>query len=436
MSSLDSDNEHFELIVRHLADRMIDQEKNLWSVSGMGFFKVFTVKESTLYFDVMTMDAKTQSSGCLSVQVRPNELLAGCSSGLMFVDMTGGLFDETILVDRYGFEPVRLKGLGPRGFFIKMEELRQVSQFSSSRERDQWIVDLTKNFGLKVSACAMFELHAAPMMNLACRNIHSRCLTSRDGKWIENPCDEMLEVFEWCRKKAESGDPVQQINVGSCYAQGRCVPQSYETAAYWYRMAALQGDCAAQYSFGRCLQYGVGVAKSEEDAIKWYRKSAEQEYSPAQFILGVCHEFGKGVAQSYDNAFYWYKKSADNGCAGSLNNLGECYRFGRGVGQSYAEAIRCYRKAIEQNEPVAKCNMGELYEAGEGVERSMEMAVKWYREAAEQGEMYSQYNLGKCYENGNGVEQSLIEAKRWYSKSADQGYEEAIVALRNLDCHK
>ena len=173
MSALDSDKEHFELMVRNLADRMIDLAGSLWSITGMGFFKVFKVEEfpiRKITFDVMVIDTTVQVPYSLHIEVYPEDLLRGSNSGLLFVD-SAALLDETMLADMYGFEPARPNELGLHGFFIRQDELAQILSVYSERERDQLIIEAIKNFGLKVSAYAMFVLHAAPMLYPACLDI-------------------------------------------------------------------------------------------------------------------------------------------------------------------------------------------------------------------------------------------------------------------------
>lgn len=60
-------------------------------------------------------------------------------------------------------------------------------------------------------------------------------------------------------KKANSGDPIAQYNLGVHYERGDGVAQSYSEAAKWYLKAAEQGDASAQNNLGLYYTYGKGV---------------------------------------------------------------------------------------------------------------------------------------------------------------------------------
>ena len=78
------------------------------------------------------------------------------------------------------------------------------------------------------------------------------------------------------REAAEQGDAEAQNNLGTCYATGEGVAQSYEEALKWLRKAAEQGDAQAQRALGACYAYGRGVRRSTEQAKVWLRKAIEQ----------------------------------------------------------------------------------------------------------------------------------------------------------------
>jgi TPR repeat protein len=49
------------------------------------------------------------------------------------------------------------------------------------------------------------------------------------------------EALQWCRKAAEQGYPLAQIDLGRAYERGEGVPSDLATAKRWYRSAAELG---------------------------------------------------------------------------------------------------------------------------------------------------------------------------------------------------
>lgn len=114
-----------------------------------------------------------------------------------------------------------------------------------------------------------------------------------------------------------------QSNLGSMYATGRGVKQSYEKALDLYRKAAEQGYAVAQNNLGNMYDYGDGVEESDEEAAKWYLKSADQDHVLGQYNLGEMYEYGMGVPQSDSEAKKWYQKAADQGDQNAIEKLQE-----------------------------------------------------------------------------------------------------------------
>ena len=111
-------------------------------------------------------------------------------------------------------------------------------------------------------------------------------------------------------KKAESGDPNAQYNLGVRYYNGDGLVQNYSEAVHWFRMSVSQKNVAAQNNLGICYYNGNGVEKNLERAAYWFRISAEHGNSIAQCNLANCYYNGEGVAQDFKLAYIWYCLSA------------------------------------------------------------------------------------------------------------------------------
>jgi putative methionine-R-sulfoxide reductase with GAF domain len=71
------------------------------------------------------------------------------------------------------------------------------------------------------------------------------------------------------RKRAEVGDPYEQVALATRYATGEDVPQDYSMAVRWYLRAAEQGHVGAQDALGSYFWMGRGVPKDVTKAYFW-----------------------------------------------------------------------------------------------------------------------------------------------------------------------
>jgi GAF domain-containing protein len=71
------------------------------------------------------------------------------------------------------------------------------------------------------------------------------------------------------RKRAEVGDPYEEVALATRYARGENVQQDYSMAVRWYLRAAEQGHVGAQDSLGSYFWMGRGVPKDVTKAYFW-----------------------------------------------------------------------------------------------------------------------------------------------------------------------
>jgi GAF domain-containing protein len=74
---------------------------------------------------------------------------------------------------------------------------------------------------------------------------------------------------EEVRKRAETGDPYEQVALATRYATGEDVPQDYSMAVRWLLRAAEQGHVGAQDTLGTYYSVGRGVPKDITRAYYW-----------------------------------------------------------------------------------------------------------------------------------------------------------------------
>jgi putative methionine-R-sulfoxide reductase with GAF domain len=94
---------------------------------------------------------------------------------------------------------------------------------------------------------------------------------------LPSPVAERLPVslpsptatLDEARKRAELGDPYEQVALATRYATGEGVPQDYSLALRWYLRAAEQGHVGAQDTLGAYYWLGHGAPKDVSKAYFW-----------------------------------------------------------------------------------------------------------------------------------------------------------------------
>jgi TPR repeat protein len=71
------------------------------------------------------------------------------------------------------------------------------------------------------------------------------------------------------RKRAELGDPYEQVALATRYATGEDVQQDYTVALHWFLKAAEQGHVGAQDTLGAYYWLGHGAPKDVTKAYFW-----------------------------------------------------------------------------------------------------------------------------------------------------------------------
>jgi TPR repeat protein len=115
------------------------------------------------------------------------------------------------------------------------------------------------------------------------------------------------------RSKAEAGNALAQLKLGSRYAKGEGVAKNLAESVKWNRLAADQGVAEAQYLLGWKYQNGAGVAKDPTAAAKWYRLAAQQGHAWAQCNLGWMYHLGIGLKVDQLDAVSWLRVASSNG---------------------------------------------------------------------------------------------------------------------------
>lgn len=155
-------------------------------------------------------------------------------------------------------------------------------------------------------------------------------------------------------------DSTAQYNLGSLYAQGKGVKQSFLEGAYWFHQASLNGDAQAERLCTKCILdyahqnigqktprdvyeemirlvcyvypgtgntaiaaknlFGLGGnhfnKREYPQAALFFRAAAEFcNHGDSQNYLAVLYNVGAGVGKDDLASLYWFDRAVDNGCS-------------------------------------------------------------------------------------------------------------------------
>lgn len=139
---------------------------------------------------------------------------------------------------------------------------------------------------------------------------------------------------------------------------------------------AESGDPKAQVELGDRYLKGQGFPPSISEGVSWFRRAAENGYAEGQAALALMYEEGIGVSQDMDEAVRWYRKAADQGSAHALYTLGVIYADGKGVPRNPKEAARLFLQVAERS-PGAVLRLITMFENGDGVSQDLVAAYVW-----------------------------------------------------------
>lgn len=129
---------------------------------------------------------------------------------------------------------------------------------------------------------------------------------------LQLPDNASAELRDLARK-AIAGDANAEYEIGTVFAQGVGVPQSYEHAAYWYRRAADQGKADAAYAFGFLWEQGLGVPRDAREAMTWFRRASVTGNPRGAYEVGRLYEAGELGPPNPVMAAGWYRIAAKAG---------------------------------------------------------------------------------------------------------------------------
>ena len=143
-----------------------------------------------------------------------------------------------------------------------------------------------------------------------------------------NMSDEQLWDAFLLVKKANSGDPVAQHELGLRYLFGKDFSADTVKAAYWIGKAALKEMYSAKYNYGILLNNGWGVEWNPFEAFRQFKSAAVHGFTAAEFAYGLFQTDNLVVPRNYSGAYRWIKMAADSGLTPAKEILNEFEKSG------------------------------------------------------------------------------------------------------------
>lgn len=219
--------------------------------------------------------------------------------------------------------------------------------------------------------------------------------------------------------KANAGDIVAMVCLGSCYDRGAGTVQDRNKAYDWFAKAASKGDLIGIYDLA--LYYSRGYVKDRDNvrAVKLLNEviAKDKTFTPAYLTLAkIYEEGGGGISRNFSLALDNWEALASSGDNMAQYIAGQYYQVGKAGTKNIKKAKDYYLKSAEQNNVHAMDDLASCYLS----ERNFQQAFKWLKEAYDRGYLRICHNLGDCYYYGNGVPQSYEKAYEVFSKGSSE----------------
>ena len=149
---------------------------------------------------------------------------------------------------------------------------------------------------------------------------------------VNNSMDQIWDEFMLV-KRANSGDPDAQHELGIRYLTGNGFAHDTARAALWIRKAAEQDLVPARYNYGILLNNGLGVGWNPFEAFKNFRFAAEHGLAEGDDAYGLLLTDNLTVPRNYPEAYRWINMAADSGYKPAAEVLAEFKTRGIKVGK-------------------------------------------------------------------------------------------------------
>lgn len=131
------------------------------------------------------------------------------------------------------------------------------------------------------------------------------------ARWARREGEEELA---WIRRRAETGDPAAQCDLGWRHRTGKGVDPDNRRAVFWFRRAVEVGDPRGQDHLAWMLLNARGVDPDVGEARRLFRLAANRRFAQAQYNLGLMARDGEGLDKpDILRAYMWFSLASRRG---------------------------------------------------------------------------------------------------------------------------
>ncbi len=174
-----------------------------------------------------------------------------------------------------------------------------------------------------------------------------------------SPCLSAAESLDSLTGKAQSGDPVAQLELAIRYRDGKGVDKDFVVAMSWGHRAADQGQAEALDFVGFAYLRGAMVERNPVVALGYFQAAAG-ESAQAAFNLGQCYYGAQGTEQDCAKGLEWWEKAAEMGHGRAAATAAMAYWSGEGIAPDPARARRLAERSAELDNASGHVVLGEI----------------------------------------------------------------------------
>ena len=250
------------------------------------------------------------------------------------------------------------------------------------------------------------------------------------GSTTGNP--DYDSAFTWFKKAANAGDAISTAMMGTMYADGLGVTQSYENAKDCFDYLVESGNATASdyYFLGYLYRNGFGALPDIDEAVKYFETASNMGFTAASEELGFMYYDGVDIDRDYFKAYFYLARAVENddASAKAFKILGDMFYEGYGVTMDESMAGKYYLTAADMGMDDADLysKLGRVCFNEYKFKSAADYFIKAYEKNNDPVEMF---NAGlSYYRNGQSTE-DYKNALKWFGKAIDNGLEDRSRAL-------
>ncbi|MGA9365563.1 MAG: tetratricopeptide repeat protein [Bacteroidota bacterium] len=290
---------------------------------------------------------------------------------------------------------------------------------------------------------------------------------SPDRNELIRPSDATYQFWEGLllMRRANSGDPVAQEELGYRYFLGKGFSADTARAAYWIGKAADQNMPIAQYNLGVFLNNGWAVPWNPFKAYERFKAAAEDSLPEGEFAYGLFFTDNLVVPRDWPRAYRWVKLAGDakyepaqkviaefirrgiplspdttggrttpthdSVSAGAVRSIEPLYLDYGPDTTSHVDDLTLLNEAFREGNDKFREALGVSHIFDKETEKDT-TALSVIESAAGAGSPEALTVLGRCYERGAGVPRDRILAAEQYLQAARMDSRHGLALLLQL----